>query len=154
MKKISLILAVLLLIPVLSFAEPLYPSTKIPGTSRWTITWNDATATTDNQTPTTDTAMNIFRADTVSIQCSTLTADDTGGTSNLATSIDIDVLGSEDCSTFDDVTNPYVTLFSALADNKAISTNMTDGHQCIKLRLDANGTGTADCTCRITATWN
>lgn len=160
MKKF--IVLILMLIPILLFAEPAQRSAKTEGTARWTITWDDGAANTANITPDTDTKMNIYRASSVAISCSTLASDDIGATTEAGEPADVDVLASVDCSNFDtdddsDGNNYYVEDFiSDIDDNEQTTETLTTASiTCIKLRMDnEHATLKRDMTCRVTATWD
>ena len=155
MKNFLVLLAIFLILAGGAYAEPLYPSAKQTGLSAWTLTWDNATANTADQSPGTDTAMNIYRASTITISCSTLTADDISAAS-AGTSSDVDVMSSPDCTSYDVTGSFYVENgISAMGDNIQKTFGLTPGPMCIKLRMDnGDGANTRDLTCRIRATWD
>lgn len=152
---LGIMIAMLMLLSSPAFAEPEIAGPSREGITTATITWDDATTSVAlNIAPDTDTAVNVFRATTISLSCSTLTTDDIGGTSNLSTDVDVDILASADCSNYDTVTQPYVVdAIEALDDNQHTTVPIESGPRCMKLRADNNAGGTLDLTCRITATW-
>lgn len=156
MKKILFIILCIILSVVVVYAEPEIPEPQHEGYTAKSITWNDATTSVAaNLSPTTDTAVNVFRASTINVSCSTLTADDIGITGNGSTDVDVDVLASADCTNYDVVTAPYMSdVIASMNDNQQNTAAITTGPRCIKLRADNDAGTTLDLTCRILATWN
>lgn len=157
MKKIlGILIAILIVSATYVSAEPELIGTAKEGVTTATITWDDATTSVAaDLVPDTDIEVNVFRATTLTLSCSTLTTDDIGATGNGSTDVDVDILASADCTNYDTVTTPYAPdVIDSLGDNKHNTAPITTGPRCIKLRADNNAGGTLDLTCRITATWD
>ena len=104
------------------------------GFVEYTITWLGDDTTGDDKVPNVDVAVWVRGANGINAQLKT------PGVAAGAATFDLDVLASsDDGTTYDSVTNPFVTTHSAVAESKNESTLINfGGVSHLKFRLDVN----------------
>ena len=106
------------------------------------------TQNSTNQSPTTDTAIDITGASMIAI-----TADSTA-TANTSDDMDLNVITSFDNSTYDDGASAGGIYTSKnFGDADVVTFVVTPGPKWMKLRLDENNSGAASVTVNVVVTW-
>jgi len=101
--------------------------------------WDSVAQNQTNVAPRHDTVIDIERATSIAIQA------DTTPTDNASTSVDINVMASIDGAIWDTV--PYAEM--NLGDNQIKTMLVEPGPLKIRLRLDENNTGVAECRVKV-----
>jgi len=101
--------------------------------------WDSIAQNTTNQAPSVDTIINIERASSIAVQADTTPAD------NTSTSVDINIMASIDGAVWDN--QPYAEM--NLGDNQIKTMLVNPGPLRIRLRLDENNTGVAECRVKV-----
>jgi len=101
--------------------------------------WDSIAQNQTNQAPSKDIIIDVEKAESIAVQADTTPAD------NASTSVDINVMSSPDGVTWDTV--PYAEMNLGDAQIKTMLIN--PGPLKIRLRLDENNTGIAECRVRV-----
>jgi len=101
--------------------------------------WDSIAQAQTNVAPRHDTIIDIERASSIAVQADTTPAD------NVSTSVDINVMASIDGAVWDNV--PYAEM--NLDDNQIKTMLVNPGPLKIRLRLDENNVGVAECRVKV-----
>jgi len=101
--------------------------------------WDSIAQNTTNEPPKVDTIINIERASSIAVQADTTPAH------NVSTSVDINIMASIDGVKFDTV--PYAEM--NLGDAEIKTMLVAPGPLRIRLRLDENNVGVAECRVKV-----